>query len=270
MIGSKGISTACRPVIQAGLLMAGLAGLVFSCRSASAADKLTVAVAANAAPAVEALAALYREQHGWNVDLIIGSSGKLSTQIRQGAPFDLFLSADLTYPQALIDAKMAVLPLRVYARGRLVLWLPDTTGLARAGLSLLQAKRVRRIALAQPSLAPYGRAARQALAHSGLWQELQPKLVFGESISQVNQVLSTGAVDAGFTALSAMHYTAMADRGGYMEVDTSAYAPIDQGMVVTRHGATNHPEAARSFFDFLQSEDARRTLAHFGYGLLPN
>ncbi len=246
------------------------AALAFSCRPASETPALTVAVAANAAPAIEELARTFHRETGRDVALIIGSSGKLSAQIQQGAPFDLLLSADAGYPEALIEQDKAVAPMAVYARGRLILWLRDTAGPERVALSRLQRPEIKRIALAQPGLAPYGRAAQEALDHYGLWAELQPKLVFGESISQVNQFLSTGAVEAGFTALSATHYSNLASRGRYLEVEPSAYGAIEQGMVITRYGVRNHPEAARAFFDFLQSEAARQTLERFGYRIPPN
>jgi len=247
-----------------------LAALAFSCGPGPKTPTLTVAVAANAAPAVEELARAFRQQSGLKVDLIAGSSGKLSAQIRQGAPFDLLLSADTGYPEALIEAGKAVPPLAVYAHGQLILWFRDTAGLEQAAFSRLQQPEVRRIALAQPGLAPYGRAAREALTHYGLWPALQPKLVFGESISQVNQFLRTGAVEAGFTALSAMHAPTLAKRGHYLHVEVSAYRAIEQGMVITRYGAQHHAEAARNFFDFLRSETAHQTLERFGYRIPTN
>lgn len=194
----------------------------------------------------------------------LGASGTFVAQIKNGAPYDLFLSADLEYPRALIAAGQAdALTLTPFATGRLVLWTtrPDLplTDLA----ATVRDARVKKLALAQIATAPYGRAAHEALEKLNLWYEAQAKIVFGENIAQTAQFIESGHADAGFVALSLVLAPNLKNRGRWIEVPAALYAPLTQGAILTTRGAAN-PAAAR-YLAFLQSAIARAILARYGY-----
>lgn len=230
-----------------------------------AAPVLRVAVAANAQYAVQALAEAFRAKNAVDIETVIASSGKLTAQIQQSAPYDLFLSADMSYPQHLYEAGYATDEPAVYAHGELILWTLDTTLVPARPEALLQSPQVRRIALAQARTAPYGQAAEAWLAAKGIRAAVADKLVFGESIAQVNAYLLSGAAEVGFTALSVVLAPEVAGRGRFHRLEATTYPPIAQGMVLTRFGADNHPSAARAFYEFVLSADGQAILRRFGY-----
>lgn len=228
---------------------------------------MSVAAAANLVHAVEALNAAFRTaEPSISVTAAVGASGSLFAQIRHGAPFDVFLSADLDYPRQLVAAGAGdAASLRTFATGRLVVWtiradldLADLAGLVRDD-------RVRKIALAQPKVAPYGRAAQAALETLGVWREAQPKLVVGENISQTAQFVETGNADLGFVALAIVRSSRLPAQGRWREIPPAQHPGIvlDHGAVLTARGA-EHP-AARRYLAFLGSETARNILREFGY-----
>ena len=235
-----------------------------------AAEKVSVAAAANL---IYALDALDTEFAKTAPDVVVttatGASGGLVAQIENGAPFDVFLSADLDYPRALIASGHADAgSLVTFAIGRLVLW---TTRPALGLMSVAAAVRdpaVQKLAIANLDTAPYGRAARQALEKLGVWTDAQPKLVVGENISQTAQFVATGNADAGFVALSLVLSTKLRDRGRWLEVPAELHAPLAQGAVLTTRGAAN-PAAAR-YLKFLGGPAARKILEGFGYRVPPS
>lgn len=232
-------------------------------------SRLSIAAAANLVYVIDALNTAFQAgEPTIRLTVAIGASGSFVAQIRHGAPYDLFLSADLESPQALVaSGDAATGDLIIFATGRLVLW--TTNAKVKLG-SLAEAVRdetVRKIALANTHTAPYGRAAQQVLEHLGAWAELQPKLVFGENITQTAQFVETGNASAGFVALSLVLSPKLENRGHWIPVPENLHAPIEQGAVVTRRGAAN-PAAAR-YLEFLQGDDARAILHRFGYATPP-
>ena len=198
------------------------------------------------------------------VRVVYGSSGQWYAQIRQGAPFDLFLSADWTYPERLYREGMGRSPPRVYAEGRLVIWgRRDRQWTMERGFRLLTDTRVRRIALANPQYAPYGLRAREILQYYGLWHHLQKKVVFGASVAQALQFVVSGNADLGILALAQARAPALRDIGVYCVIDPRIHAPLRQGALVLR--AASHPEAARQFVAFLRTPIARRILNEYGF-----
>jgi len=195
-----------------------------------------------------------------------GSSGNFFAQIKNGAPFDLFLSADMSYPRELIKAGAAEeASLFQYAIGRLALWTVNTNLALTSGLLALRDPAVKRVAIANPEHAPYGRAARDALRHAGLWEAIQPRLVLGDNISQTAQFVQTGNADAGIVALSLVLSPRLANVGRWVEVPPNTYPPLEQGAVLTRRGKDN--SAARTYLKFLQSGRAREIFDRYGFRL---
>jgi molybdate transport system substrate-binding protein len=247
----------------AGLLGAGLA--FAACASAS--QPLSIAAAANLTQVIGALdAGFAAARPDVAVTVALGSSGGLVAQIGNGAPYDVFLSADMGFPEALARAGHAkAASLTPFAVGRLVLWTMkpgvDVTGVAAA----VRSPAVHALAIANTATAPYGRAARQALEGLGLWAEAQPKLVTAEDIAQAAQFVETGNADAGFVALSAVLSPALRGRGRWAEVPASLYKPIVQGAIITAHGAGN--PAAAAYIAFLRGDAARGALEAAGYGI---
>lgn len=228
------------------------------------ADTLGVAVAANLQYAFADLQAAFEKQTGHRLQPSFNSSGRLATQITLGAPFDLFLAADMGFPEKLQQAGAAATPPVVYAKGVLVLWSRKPIDLVHWQQTLAGAA-VRRIALPNPETAPYGREALRTLEFHALRSLLQPKLVYAESVAQANQYVYSEAVEAGFTAKSAVVSGALHDIGTWIEIPPASYHPIEQGVVITRFGASTHPVAARQLRDFLLSAPARAILARNGY-----
>ncbi len=219
-------------------------------------------MAANAQFVMTALQKEFTRQSGIPLETVINSSGKLTTQIQQGAPFDLFLSADMDFPEKLYAGGLTTEKPRIYAYGTLVLWTMGTLDLT-GGLNSLLASTVQKIAVANTGIAPYGRAAVEALQTAKLYDRVQPKLVFGESIAQVNQYVQAGVVEVGFTAKSVVLAPALTQKGHWADVPLTLYKPIAQGVVVLK-SAKNGP-AARRFMNFLFTPIARSIFRQYGY-----
>jgi len=236
--------------------------------AALGAAHLTVAVAANAEFAAKAVVADFAKDHDITVEPVIGASGTFTAQIRNGAPFDVFLSADMAYPQALQQAGLVLDGPRIYAYGALALWTMTSIDLG-PGLAVLATPGVRTIAIANPANAPYGVQALAALQRQGLLERVRAKIVYGESIAQVNSYVLSGAADVGMTATSVVLSPSLAGKGHWVAVDPAAYDPIAQGVVLL-HPADADPAragAARLFYDFLFSDRARAIFQAFGYRL---
>jgi len=228
---------------------------------------ITVAGAANVQFTLEDLKAEFTRETGVDVKTVIGSSGKLTAQIENGAPFDVFLSADMKYPAKLYkDGFSAQVP-QVYANGALVLWTMKDLDLPQ-GVGVLSKTGIQKIALADPKLAPYGREAVKALQFYKLYGSLEKKLVYGESISQVNLFITTGAAEIGFTAKSIVLAPDMKNKGKWVEVPAGSYKPIAQGVIVLKYGRQHHSQEAHEFYDFLFSAPAKAIFKKYGYNLL--
>lgn len=228
--------------------------------------KLTVAVAANMQYAMKAIKAGFEEKSGGvTVEIILGSSGRLTQQIQEGAPYDLFISADTKYPAELYKSKMTVDSPRIYAKGVLVLW-SNTPGIKPSkDLKGLLAENVKKIAIANPKIAPYGAAAEEVLKKYALYDKVKDKLVFGESITQTNQFILSQSADIGFTAKSVVLSDEMKDKGTWVEVDPKSYSAIEQAAVILKHGTETNKDAAESFYNYLYSKAAKNILKKFGY-----
>jgi molybdate transport system substrate-binding protein len=195
-----------------------------------------------------------------------GSSGNLYAQLANEAPFDLFLSADIEYPRKLVEQGRAVKGSEfVYAVGHLVVWVPAKSGLDldRLGLAAVTDPAVRKVALANPKTAPYGRAAEAALKRQGLYEPAKDKLVFAENVAQAAQFTESGAADVGLIALSLAASPAMKDKGRYWPVPLDAYPRLEQGGVILT--GAKEPEAAQSLRDFLTGPDGRAVLKRYGF-----
>jgi molybdate transport system substrate-binding protein len=230
------------------------------------AEQITVAAAADLNYVLTDLAARFNKSTGNSVKLSFGSSGNLFSQIQNGAPFDLFFSADSSYPQKLADAGLVERSsMRIYAVGHLVLWVPNSQALdpQELGMNLLSDPAVKRIAIANPQHAPYGRAAIAALEHFGLKDKIEPKLVIGENISQAAQFVQSGNAQAGLIALSLALSPAMKDAGKYWELPPDTYPELKQvGAIV---GASQHKTAAEAFLKYVTSREGQAILQQYGF-----
>jgi molybdate transport system substrate-binding protein len=228
--------------------------------------QITTAVAANVQFAMEELKADFRKSSGLEVKTVYGASGKLTTQIKSGAPFDVFVSADMDFPDSLHKWGYAPAKAKPYAYGKLVLWTMGDLDLGK-GMGILLDPKVSKIAIADPKRAPYGREAVKAMTRSGLAGKLDSKLVYGESISQVTQYILTGNVEIGFNAKSVVMAGEVAGKGKWVEVDSTLYDKIAQGALITKYGAENNPGPSAKFLAYLYSEPARAIFAEYGYVL---
>jgi molybdate transport system substrate-binding protein len=228
-------------------------------------QKVSVAVAANVQFAMQQLKVQFEKETGIELDISIGSSGKFTTQIEQGAPFDVFVSADISYPTTLYKEGLTADSPKVYANGSLVLWTARTDIKPLADLKLLLTGNIKKIALANPKTAPYGVAAEEAMKYYKLYDSVQTKLVYGESIAQTNQYITTQSADIGFTAKSVVLADEMKGKGSWVDIDPKAYSPIAQAAVILKHGKDTNTDAAQKFYNFLYSADAKKILKHYGY-----
>jgi molybdate transport system substrate-binding protein len=233
----------------------------------AAARPLLVAAASDLAYCIDDLVVAFRQQvPGAEVKVSTGASGNFYAQIRNGAPFDVFLSADMDYPREL--ARLGVADgktLAPYAIGRIVLWTPDARFDPSQGLALLRDARVTRIAIGNPATAPYGRAAKAALERDGLWDAVRPRLVIGENVAQAAQFVQSGNAQVGIISLATLSAPRIAGVGRFYLIPETGLAPIEQGAIVTAHGK-GHPLATR-FLRFLDSPAAHAILERNGFAL---
>lgn len=226
---------------------------------------VTIAGASSVRPPLEALIAEYQRDHpNVKIESTFGASGNLTAQIINGAPFDLFYSADTKYPKELFSKNLTKGPERLYATGTLVLWTRTDTrlDLASRGVPIVSDDAVRHIAIANPETAPYGRAAKAAIEELGLTASASPKLVTGENVEQTAQFAQTGAAEVAFIPLSLALAPAMKDIGTYITVPADAYPPIQQAVVIT----TRAPDEAASFDAFVAGPRGRDVFGSFGFG----
>lgn len=236
---------------------------VLSGGAAAAERPLTIAAAANLKDVMQALVADFRKTRAdARVNVVLGSSGKFAQQIAHGAPYDLFFSADLEYPQRLVTERLTTSGVRTYARGQLALW-SATHDARRLTLTELADPTIRRIAIANPKLAPYGARAQQALERAGVWDQVRGKLVFGENVSQAAQFADSGGADVAMIPLSLALSPVIRQRGAHVVIPESQSAPLDQGFVILKRAAGN--PLATAFADYVMSAPARAIFAAHGY-----
>jgi molybdate transport system substrate-binding protein len=236
---------------------------ISSCSAASL-PALRIAAAADLASCIDPINAAFAKNVGVaDVKASIGSSGNFYAQIKQGAPFDVFLSADLQYPRELAKAGLAdSTSLVVYAHGKLMMWSTDPQFDPAVGMQLLRDPKITHVAIANPDVAPYGRAAKAALERAGLWDAIKPKLIFGENIAQTAQFIETGNAQIGFVGSTHTKSNAGGQNGRSWPVPVDLYPLIEQGGIVTATGKSN--SLARQYLDFLRSETGRTVLRKCG------
>lgn len=226
---------------------------------------LSIAAAANTRYAMAELIDCFELQEGFDCDMTVSSSGKLAAQIREGAPYQVFVSADMRYPARLHQENLTMGAPQIYAMGRLVLWtnVPDV----EPSLSWLREGHWSQLAIANPDLAPYGVAAVAALQHFGLYEKVKDRLVYGESIAQTNQYIRSGNAEAGLTALSVIKSPELQGVGQWIEMPVESYSKIEQGAVIIKKPDQETASEARAFYEFLFSKEARDILHEYGYEL---
>lgn len=232
---------------------------------ALAQETLTVAAAADLQPVMTEIAARFQKHSGASVKLSFGSSGNFFAQIKNGAPYDLFFSADVDYP-AKLQAAGLIEPgsLSPYAFGKIALWAPNRSSIdVSKGMSVLTENGVKKIAIANPAYAPYGRAAEATLKNAGLWESVSSKLVLGENIAQTAQFVQSGNADVGIVALSLIFAPAMKDRGKYLIVPQSLYPPLQQAAVILK--SSQHKELAAKFLEYTKSSEISSLLRQYGF-----
>ena len=235
--------------------------------SLATAEEITVAAASDLNFVFKELVTEYEKTTGHHVKLTLGSSGNFFSQILNGAPFDLYFSADIGYPKKLQEAGLTVPgSLYLYAIGRIVLWTGKGSHLDLSkGLEVLREPRIRKIAIANPKHAPYGRAAVAAMEYFMVYDQIKDKLILGENISQTAQFIESGACDAGIVALSLALAPAMKAAGQYWEIPAAAHSPLEQGAVILKQ--SKNPEAAGQFLEFIKGHHGQEVMKRYGFML---
>jgi molybdate transport system substrate-binding protein len=230
----------------------------------ASAEQVLVAVAANFIPPFRELAVEFEATTGHTIRVVAGSTGNFYAQIKNGAPFDVFFSADVERPTLLEEEGLAVKGSRLtYAIGRLVLWSPDP--------SLVQSERTlssetfKHLAIANPKTAPYGAAAMQTMQKLGIWETVQPRIVMGENLGQTLGFIESGNAELGFVALSQVLDSKLKTKGSRWNVPTDLHQPIKQDVVLLEKGKTN--QAAKALLEFSRSPQAQAIIERYGYGL---
>ncbi len=233
--------------------------------SISTAENITIVAASSIKFAMADIVSKFNaEHHHDEVKAIYGSSGKLSAQIQNGAPFDIYFAADVNFPQILKKEGLTSADPVIYAIGRLVIW-SSTTDATKLTLQKLSEPAIRKVAIANPEFAPYGLRAKEALKSAGMWEKLQNKLVFGENIEHTAQMVSTGAADAGIIALSLALNPAMSKQGGYSLIDDGLHEPLAQAFVITKRAKNS--ALARRFAAYVQTPESRKIMQSYGFVL---
>ena len=232
--------------------------------SPALAEQVLVAVAANFVPSFREVAMEFEKTTGHTVQVASGSSGAFFTQIKNGAPFDVFFSADAERPKLLEEAGLGVMGSRfTYAIGRLVLWSPDPSLIK--GEDTLRSEKFKHLAIADPKTAPYGVAAKQAMQKLGVWETVQPRIVLGESLGQTMSFVESGNAEVGFLALSQVMDPKMKGRGGRWDVPVNLHEPIRQDVVLLAKGKDN--PAAKALMEFMGGQQATAIIERYGYEL---
>jgi molybdate transport system substrate-binding protein len=242
--------------------------MLLLCCGGIAAGQITVAAAADLNAALPELAVEYQKEGGNSVKLAFGSSGSLFSQIQNGAPFDMFFSADADYPRQLVEAGLAERSsLYRYAVGKLVVWVPASSSLdlEQSGIKILRDPSVKKIAIANPQHAPYGRAAEAALRHFGIYEQVAPRLVLGENVSQAAQFVESGSAQAGLIALSHALSPSLKGKGRYWIIPPDAYPPLNQSAVILAR--SSRKQEAADFLAFLKTRRPIEVLKRYGFAI---
>ena len=231
------------------------------------ADELTIAAASDLNFAFKELVGAFERQTGAHVRLTLGSSGNYFAQIQNGAPYDLYFSADIAYPKKLDEAGLAVPgSLYRYAVGRIVLWASHASQLdVSRGLVSLTDPAIKKVAIANPKHAPYGRAAVAAMEHFKVYDQMKDKLVLGENISQAAQFVESGAADVGIIALSLALAPSMKVAGAYWDIPIDAHPPLEQGAVILK--SSKNQDMAKLFLDFVKGPQGQEVMKRYGFTL---
>ena len=233
--------------------------------TAAHAEKITIAAASDLKFAMDEIVTTFKKANTADeVDVIYGSSGKFHTQVQQGAPYDLYFSADIKFAQSLATAGHAALDVKPYAFGRIVLW-SGSLDASKMTLESLTDPKITRIAIANPKHAPYGMRAVEALKAAGLWEKVEPKLVYGENIAHTAQFVQTGNAQVGIIALALAVNPELANKGGYWLIPDNLHAPLEQGFIITKRAEGN--ALARRFADYMSSKPARAVMTKYGFVL---
>ncbi len=255
-------------VVMAALVLASCASSAATdVRPLTGGEALVVAGASDLRPAFEEIAALYAQQTGTEVVFDFGSSGQLAQRIIEGAPVDVFASADVGFVDAVLESGRGDVDTKAtYALGRITIWsLPDFWGGWETLRDVVADTEVAVVAIANPEHAPYGRAAQQALESSDLWEEVEPRLVFGENIADTQRLAATGNADVAVVALSLA--IAAGDEGTWAPIDDRLHEPLEQALLVTAEDPHRLAEAA-GFIDFVNGTEGREVMRRYGF-LLP-
>ncbi len=237
--------------------------LFLSCKSPSN-SVLNIAVAANVQFPISKIKIAFEEKTNIPCNIILNSSGRIFAQIVEGAPYDLFLSANTDYPARLHEKELTTQAPIIYATGKLILLsLKDSNAL---NIDYLKMDQINKIAIANPRFAPYGIATKEALEKLNLFKILEDKLVRGESVSQANQFLFSGAADIAFTSKSTIFSDKLDSKLYWKEIDQALYSKIDQAFVTMKNSKAKQTEI-KAFQDFLLSEEAKKIFQDFGYGI---
>lgn len=229
------------------------------------AEKIAIAAAADLKFAMDEIVAAFKQSNPADeIEVTYGSSGKFHTQIQQGAPYDLYFSADIAFPRELVKHGLAAADVKPYAIGRIVLWSASLDA-TRMTLASLTDPKITRIAIANPRHAPYGKRAEEALRASGLWEQVEPKLVYGENIAHTAQFVQTGNAQVGIIALSLAVNPELTSQGGYWLIPAALHEPLEQGYIITRRAADK--ALAKRFADYMGSKPARAVMTHYGFVL---
>lgn len=227
------------------------------------ADKFTIAAASDLRFALNDIIEIYRKDHPEHeLEVIYGSSGKMTTQIMNGAPYDIFFSADISFPEKLKVEGFTATDPAIYAIGRIVIWSNTLDASTLRLKDLPTDPRIRRIAIAQPTHAPYGLRAQEAMQATGVWDAVQPKLVFGENIAHTAQMVESGAADAGIIALSLAKFPAMAEHHHYL-IDAKLHKPLIQGYIVTKRGGEK--PGVMNFASYMETGAAHEIMKRYGF-----
>lgn|SRR5271166_1843962 len=229
------------------------------------AQEITVAAAADLQFATQDIAARFEKETGKTVKVTYGSSGNFFQQIQNGAPFDMFFSANLDFPRKLEAAELTDPgSFYRYARGKLVIWVPNSLKLdLTPGMKVLLDPSIKKLAIANPQHAPYGQAAVAAMQHEQIYDKVKDKIVLGENISQTASFVVSGSADAGIVALSLAMSSNMKDRGRYVEIPADEYPPIEQACVILR--SSKNKEIARQFLSFFKTPVIAEVLRNYGF-----
>ncbi len=242
--------------------MLAVVALLAVCMTAFADEPIRIAAASDLRYALDEIVDAYHEAHpDAQLEVIYGSSGKMTTQIINGAPYDIFFSADIAYPERLSEAGLSATEPAVYAIGRIVIW-SNSVDASKLALEDLASDAIYRIAIAQPAHAPYGLRAKEALQSAGVWEAVEGKLVFGENIAHTAQMTQSGAAQVGIIALSLARFPEMARHGHHL-IDEDLHNPLTQGYIVTRRGAEK-PGTMR-FAESMTGDKAHEIMTRYGF-----